>query len=276
MQRAMRSALSRASAAPAFRPPFLAPCAPAASPYRGTTVLAVRKDGEVCVVGDGQVTMGGFVVKNNARKVRRLGPDDRVIAGFAGATADALALFERLEAKLDEHPDQLLRACVSLAKDWRMDKYLRRLDAMLLVCDKDMSLYLTGTGDVLEPPDGVIGIGSGGTYAVAAARALVPVHTLDGRPMNAEAIARRSMDIAADLCIYTNTHFIVETIDNPTPSTSALPETPNGKQAASNVAHESESDSDSNTSRRSSESSSENGDGASKPSKPSKAAKRQV
>lgn len=157
--------------------------------------------------------MGSSVVKNNARKVRRLGPNDRVIAGFAGATADALTLFERLESKLEEHPEQLLRACVSLAKDWRMDKYLRRLDAMLLVCDRDISLYLTGTGDVLEPPDGVIGIGSGGTYAVAAARALMPV---DGK--SAQAIAQDAMRIASDLCIYTNSNFVVETI-NPKPET---------------------------------------------------------
>lgn len=176
-------------------------------PWRGTTVLSVRKDNAVCVVGDGQVTMGSSVVKNNARKVRRLGRNDGVIAGFAGATADALTLFERLESKLEEYPEQLLRACVSLAKEWRMDKYLRRLDAMLLVCDRDISLYLTGTGDVLEPADGVIGIGSGGNYAVAAARALMPV-----TDMNAERIARDAMHIAADLCVYTNNNFVIETI----------------------------------------------------------------
>jgi ATP-dependent HslUV protease, peptidase subunit HslV len=178
--------------------------------WHGTTILAVRKDNAVCVVGDGQVTMGSYVVKNNARKVRRLGPNDRVVAGFAGATADALTLFERLESKIEEHPEQLLRACVSLAKDWRMDKYLRRLDAMLLVCDRDISLYLTGTGDVLEPPDGVIGIGSGGAYAIAAARALIPVPG-----MTAEMIARSAMTIAADLCVYTNANFVVENIAAP-------------------------------------------------------------
>lgn len=205
----LRLASAHSHPASHFRGPSCAPAsiAAAASPWRGTTILAVRKDDTVCVVGDGQVTMGSSVVKNNARKVRRLGPNDRVIAGFAGATADALSLFERLESKLEEHPEQLLRACVSLAKDWRTDKYLRRLDAMLLVCDRDISLYLTGTGDVLEPPDGVIGIGSGGTLAVAAARALMPIEA-----MSAEHIARKSMDIAADLCIYTNSTVVVETI----------------------------------------------------------------
>lgn len=177
------------------------------SPWRGTTILSVRKDKCVSVVGDGQITMGSMVVKPNARKVRRLGAEDKVIAGFAGATADALTLFERLETKIDEHPDQLLRACVSLAKDWRMDKYLRRLDAMLLVCDADISLYLTGTGDVLEPPDGIIGIGSGSSYAIAAARALMPLEQF-----SAESIATTSMQIAADMCVYTNNSFITESI----------------------------------------------------------------
>lgn len=181
-------------------------------PQRTTTVLAVRKNDRVCVVGDGQVTTGGTVVKSNARKVRRLGPSDRIVAGFAGATADAMSLFERLEAKLEEHPEQLLRACVSLAKDWRTDKYLRRLDAVLLVCDRDNSLYLTGTGDVLEPTDGIIGIGSGGDYAVAAARALVSNDTL-----SAKDIAVRSMGIAADICIYTNSEFVVESVPKEEP-----------------------------------------------------------
>lgn len=181
-------------------------------PQRTTTILAVRKNDVVCVVGDGQVTTGGTVVKSNARKVRRLGPSDRVVAGFAGATADAMSLFERLEAKLEEHPEQLLRACVSLAKDWRTDKYLRRLDAVLLVCDRDNSLYLTGTGDVLEPTDGIIGIGSGGDYAIAAARALV-----DDDSLSAKDIAVRSMGIAAEICIYTNSEFVVESVPKEEP-----------------------------------------------------------
>lgn len=179
-------------------------------PTRLTTVLAVRKDNSVAVIGDGQVTLGTTVVKPNARKVRRLGSDKKVIAGFAGATADALTLIDRLEAKLDEHPehpDQLLRACVNLAKDWRMDKYLRRLDATLLVCDESISLYVTGNGDVLESPDGIIGIGSGSSYAIAAARALLPIESIP-----AEEIAQKALSIAADLDIYTNRGFITETI----------------------------------------------------------------
>lgn len=201
--------LCRAVVAPFLPSGFrsFAPSARSAAPWRGTTVLAVRKGNDVCVVGDGQVTMGSSVVKNNARKVRRLGPNDRVVAGFAGATADALSLFERLEAKLEEHPEQLLRACVSLAKDWRTDKYLRRLDAVLLVCDRDNSLYLTGTGDVLEPPDGLIGIGSGGNFAVAAARALADIDTL-----SAKDVAIKSMNIASDLCIYTNSNYVIESV----------------------------------------------------------------
>ena len=170
----------------------------------GTTILSVRKNGEVVVAGDGQVTIGQTILKSNARKVRRLG-DGSVIAGFAGATADALTLFERLEAKLEQHPGQLTRACVELAKDWRMDRYLRRLEAMMAVADKSASLVLTGTGDVLEPEDGLIGIGSGGMYALSAARALI---SQDG--MDAETIARRAMDIAAGVCVYTNTNIIVE------------------------------------------------------------------
>lgn len=176
-------------------------------PHRTTTVLAVRKDKSVAVIGDGQVTLGTTVVKPNARKVRRLGSDKKVIAGFAGATADALTLIDRLESKVDEHPDQLLRACVNLAKDWRMDKYLRRLDATLLVCDARISLYVTGTGDVLESPDGIIGIGSGSSYAIAAARALLDVESI-----TAEQIAEKALHIAADLDIYTNHGFIKETI----------------------------------------------------------------
>jgi ATP-dependent HslUV protease, peptidase subunit HslV len=171
--------------------------------WHGTTILTVRKDGVVAIGGDGQVSIGQTVVKANARKVRRLGKGD-VIGGFAGATADAFTLFERLEAKLDQYPGQLMRAAVELAKDWRTDRYLRRLEAMMIVADKEVSLVLTGTGDVLEPESGVIGIGSGGNYALAAARAL-----MDG-PLPAEAIVRKAMDIAADICVYTNHNIIVE------------------------------------------------------------------
>jgi ATP-dependent HslUV protease, peptidase subunit HslV len=172
--------------------------------WYGTTILAVRKDGKVVVAGDGQVTFGAIVLKSNARKVRRLS-DNKVIAGFAGATADAFTLFERLEAKLEKHPGQLTRACVELAKDWRTDRYLRRLEAMMAVADKEVSLILSGTGDVLEPEDGLIGIGSGGAYALAAARALT-----DRPDMSAEAIARKAMDIAAGICIYTNRDLTIE------------------------------------------------------------------
>ena len=149
--------------------------------------------------------MGATVLKNNARKVRRLGRDNQIIAGFAGATADAFTLFERLEAKLDAHPGQLTRACVELAKDWRTDKYLRRLEALMAVCDKETSLILTGTGDVVEPQDGIIGIGSGGNYALAAARALY-----DQKDLTAEDIARKSLKIAADICVYTNENITLE------------------------------------------------------------------
>ena len=173
--------------------------------WHGTTILAVRKDGRVVIAGDGQVTMGATIVKSNARKLRRLG-NGKVIAGFAGATADAFALFERLEAKLEQHPDQLARACVELAKDWRTDRYLRRLEAMMAVADKSVSLVLSGTGDVLEPEDGLIGIGSGGAYALAAARALVD------QSLDAEAIARKAMAIAAQICIYTNDKVLIETL----------------------------------------------------------------
>jgi ATP-dependent HslUV protease subunit HslV len=170
----------------------------------GTTILSVRKGSRVVVAGDGQVTLGNVVLKSNARKVRRLG-DGGVIAGFAGATADALTLFERLEGKLEQYPAQLRRACVELAKDWRTDRYLRRLEAMMAVADAETSLVLTGTGDVLEPEDGLIGIGSGGSYALAAARALID---LDG--FDADAIATKAMGIAADLCIYTNRSLVIE------------------------------------------------------------------
>lgn len=169
-----------------------------------TTIIAVRKGNQVVLAGDGQVSLGQTVIKSNARKVRRLG-DGSVVAGFAGATADAFTLFERLEAKLERYPGQLARACVELAKDWRTDRYLRRLEAMMAVADKSVSLVLTGTGDVLEPEDGLIGIGSGGNYALAAARALI-----DRDDMDAEAIARKSLKIAADICVYTNGNIIVE------------------------------------------------------------------
>lgn len=174
--------------------------------WHGTTILAVRKGDKVVVAGDGQVSLGSTIIKSNATKVRRLG-DGSVIAGFAGATADAFTLFERLEGKLEQYPTQLVRACVELAKDWRTDRYLRRLEAMMAVADKSVSLVLTGTGDVLEPEEGLIGIGSGGNYALAAARALI-----DRDDMDAEAIARRSMAVAADICVYTNSKIVIETL----------------------------------------------------------------
>ena len=174
--------------------------------WHGTTILSVRKGDSVVVAGDGQVSLGETVLKSNANKLRRLG-DGSVIAGFAGATADAFALFERLEGKLEQYPRQLTRACVEMAKDWRTDRYLRRLEAMMAVADRKVSLVLTGTGDVLEPEDGLIGIGSGGNYALAAARALV-----DRDDMDAEAIARRAMEIAAGVCVYTNDHINIETL----------------------------------------------------------------
>jgi len=176
----------------------------AAPSWHGTTILSVRKGDRVVVAGDGQVSVGNTIVKANARKVRPLA-GGQVIAGFAGATADALTLFERLEGKLEKHPGQLARACVELAKDWRQDKYLRRLEAMMAVADKQTSFILTGSGDVLEPEDGLIGIGSGGSFALAAARALMDV---DG--FTAEQIAKKAMKIAADICIYTNHNVIFE------------------------------------------------------------------
>lgn len=173
--------------------------------WHGTTILAVRKDGRTVIAGDGQVSMGPTIVKGAARKVRVLA-GGKVLAGFAGATADAFTLIERLEAKLEQYPDQLARACVDLAKDWRTDRYLRRLEAMMIVADKDVSLVLTGTGDVLEPEAGVMAIGSGGNYALAAARALVD------SDKDAEAIVRRALDIAADICVYTNRNVTLETL----------------------------------------------------------------
>jgi ATP-dependent HslUV protease subunit HslV len=175
--------------------------------WHGTTILCVRRDGHVAMAGDGQVTLGQTVIKGNARKVRRIGAGDRVLAGFAGATADAFTLLERLEAKLERYPNQLERACVELAKDWRTDRYLRRLEAMMAVADAEHSYTLTGNGDVLEPEDGLIAIGSGGNYALSAARAFM---TIDG--LSAEEIARRSMKIAGDICVYTNANVIVETL----------------------------------------------------------------
>ncbi len=174
--------------------------------WRGTTILCVRKNNEVVVVGDGQVSLGDTVIKANARKVRRLA-DGAVITGFAGATADAFTLFERLEGKLEQYPGQLTRACVEMAKDWRTDRYLRKLEAMMAVSDKDVSLVLTGTGDVLEPEDGLIGIGSGGNYALAAARALIDIDDMD-----AETIARKAMAVAANICVYTNENITLEKI----------------------------------------------------------------
>ncbi len=176
--------------------------------WHGTTILTVRKAGRVVIAGDGQVSLGATVIKANARKVRPLGRGD-VIGGFAGATADAFTLFERLEAKLEQYPGQLTRACVELAKDWRTDRYLRRLEAMMIVADKDVSLVLTGTGDVLEPEHHVMGIGSGGMYALSAARALLD------QPLDAEQIARKAMAIAAEICVYTNTNLVVESLESP-------------------------------------------------------------
>lgn len=174
--------------------------------WHGTTILSVRRNGRVVIAGDGQVTQGNTVMKPNARKVRPLG-DGKVIAGFAGATADAFTLFERLEGKLERHQGQLMRAAVELAKDWRTDKYLRNLEAMLIVADKDITLIITGNGDVLEPEAGVAAIGSGGNFALAAARALVDYE------QDAETICRKAMQIAAEVCVYTNDRLTVEALD---------------------------------------------------------------
>ena len=173
--------------------------------WHGTTVLTVRKGGAVVIGADGQVSIGQTIIKANARKVRRLSKGD-VIGGFAGTTADAFTLFERLESKLEQYPGQLMRAAVELAKDWRTDRYLRRLEAMMLVADSQVTLVLTGTGDVLEPENGVMGIGSGGNYALAAARALVDTE------MDAESIVRKAMGIAADICVYTNRSIVIESL----------------------------------------------------------------
>jgi ATP-dependent HslUV protease, peptidase subunit HslV len=175
--------------------------------FHGTTILSVRRGSGVALGGDGQVTLGNIVVKAGARKVRRL-YQDRILAGFAGGTADAFTLFERFEAKLDKHQGNLVRSAVELAKDWRTDRILRRLEAMLAVADRTSSLVITGAGDVLEPEHGLIAIGSGGPFAQAAARAL-----LDATELDAEAIVRRSLGIAAELCIYTNQNIVVETLE---------------------------------------------------------------
>lgn len=172
-----------------------------------TTIITVRKGGKVVIAGDGQVSLGQTVIKGNARKVRRIGKNNDVITGFAGATADAFTLLERLEKKLEQYPGQLMRACVELAKDWRTDKYLRNLEAMMLVADKNVSLCVTGNGDVLEPEQGIMAIGSGGNYALAAGMAL---HDSD---LSAEEIAAKALEIAASICVYTNGNTVVETLD---------------------------------------------------------------
>jgi ATP-dependent HslUV protease subunit HslV len=174
--------------------------------WHATTIVTVRKGGKVVIAGDGQVSMGDTVIKATARKVRRLA-GGTVISGFAGATADAFTLFERLEAKLEQYPGQLARACVELAKDWRTDRYLRKLEAMMLVADKTESFILTGNGDVLEPENGIAGIGSGGNYALAAARGLSETD------LDAEEVARKAMKIASDICVYTNDNIVVEVLD---------------------------------------------------------------
>jgi ATP-dependent HslUV protease subunit HslV len=173
--------------------------------WYGTTIISVRKNGKVVVAGDGQVTLGNQIIKGQAKKVRRLA-GGQVLVGFAGATADAFALFERLESKLEQYPSQLARACVEMAKDWRTDKYLRRLEAMMAVADKNVSLTLTGNGDVLEPEDGIIAIGSGGGFALSAAKALIDMD------MDAESIARKALQIAGDICIYTNHNVTLESL----------------------------------------------------------------
>lgn len=173
----------------------------------GTTIVSVRKGNQVVIAGDGQVSFGQTVLKGSATKVRFI-KENKIMAGFAGATADAFTLLERLEAKLEKHSDQLVRSCVELAKDWRTDKYLRQLEAMMIVADKDVSLILTGNGDVVEPDDGILAIGSGGNYALAAARALSDVEGI-----TAEEIARKSLGIAADICVYTNHNIVVESLE---------------------------------------------------------------
>ena len=172
-----------------------------------TTILTLYKNNKVVMIGDGQVSLGNTVMKQSAKKVRRIGKDGNIIAGFAGATADAFTLFERLEAKLEAYPCQLTRSCVELAKDWRTDKFLRRLEAMMIVVDAKVSLVITGTGDVVEPEDRIASIGSGGNFALSAARALYDIEGMD-----AEEIATKSMKIAADICVFTNDNFVTEMI----------------------------------------------------------------
>ena len=174
--------------------------------WHGTTIIGVKKNGRTVIAGDGQVSMGNTVMKPNARKVRRIGEGGSVIAGFAGATADAFTLFERLERKLEQHRGQLMRAAVELAKDWRTDKYLRNLEALMIVADAETMLILTGNGDVLEPEGGIAAIGSGGNYALAAAKALDPYED------DPEKIARRAMQVAAEVCVFTNDRVTVEEI----------------------------------------------------------------
>tara|TARA_Y100001970_G_scaffold286750_1_gene409693 strand:- start:2150 stop:2695 length:546 start_codon:yes stop_codon:yes gene_type:complete len=175
---------------------------------KSTTIIGIRKENKVVIAGDGQATFGNTIIKANVKKVRRLGVDNSVIAGFAGSTADAFALFERLESKLDQYKGQLKRACVELAKDWRTDRYLRRLEAMMIVADKDVSLLLSGTGDVIETDEGILAIGSGGPYANSAAKALI-----NNTKMDAKEVAIESLKIAADICVYTNHNLVIEEIN---------------------------------------------------------------
>tara|TARA_Y100000590_G_scaffold150157_1_gene172426 strand:- start:2670 stop:3239 length:570 start_codon:yes stop_codon:yes gene_type:complete len=175
---------------------------------KSTTIVGIRKDKQIVIAGDGQATFGSSIIKSTVKKVKRLGKNNDVIAGFAGSTADAFALFERLESKLEKHPGQLQRACVELAKDWRTDKYLRRLEAMMIVADKSISLLVSGSGDVIESDDGILGIGSGGPYAISAAKAL-----MENNNLTAYDIAKKALNIAADICIYTNHNIVIEKIE---------------------------------------------------------------
>ena len=179
-----------------------------ANSIKSTTIIGIRKGTEVVIAGDGQATLGQTVIKSTVKKVRRLGKDGDVIAGFAGSTADSFALFERLETKLEKHPKQLQRSCVELAKEWRTDRYLRRLEAMMIVADKNISLLISGTGDVIETDDGILGIGSGGAYAISAAKALI-----NNNELTATKIAKRALEIAADICVYTNHNIVLEKIE---------------------------------------------------------------
>ena len=178
------------------------------APIKATTIIGIRKGNQVVIAGDGQASIGNTIMKSNVKKVRRLGTNKAVIGGFAGSTADAFALFERLESKLEQYKNQLKRACVELAKDWRTDRYLRRLEAMMIVADKNISLLISGTGDVIETDDGILGIGSGGPYAISAAKALIKNTNFD-----AEKIALESLNIAADVCVYTNHNIVLEKIE---------------------------------------------------------------